>query len=531
MRGFVPQLDFSSSPVLSACFLDKSFVRVLWGPVGSGKSTLCCGAIMANAMVQPAVNGIRSSRYIVVRNTQPELKSTTIASTWLRIFPERFCGPITYSAPITHRIRVAPILNSREGDVPGLDCEVVFLAIDQEADVDKLRSYDTTGAWINEGALVPLAAAQMMIRRIGRFPAKAGDVEAVEPFLIIDSNATDEDNELRQLEAQAPDGWKFFHQPPAVLEVQMLGGKAVCVDPDPRYTGMTFPHSAVIKAAGRAWVVNPQAENLAHLRKEYYPAQLPGSTLEQIQRDLQVRFVYVQDGRPVVPEFSQLVHVVDELPLLEGVSLEMGGDIGGGTLNPAAVIGQRHESGTLLIHDELICSDVGLKDYCLALKAKLAEPHLQRPGVKVGRFHGDPAGNKRDELFGDVIFEHLRAEGLDAHPVHTNDIELRLQAIRSPFTRMVRGKPAILIHRRCKTLIQALAGKWKYRKIQVSGGDRYSDKPEKSHPYSDAGDALGYLIMGGGEVRVLQGRKTGSAFQPGRTVQARVDFDIFGGNN
>ena len=529
MTGFRPQLDFTSSPVLSECFLDRSFVRVLWGPVGSGKSTLCCGAIMANAMLQPAVNGIRSSRYIVVRNTQPELKSTTIASTWLRIFPERFCGPMTYSAPITHRIKVAPVLRSREGDIPGLDAEVVFLAIDQEADVDKLRSYDTTGAWINEGALVPLSAAQMMIRRIGRFPAKIGDIEAVDPFLLIDSNASDEDNELRQLEAQAPAGWKFFHQPPAVLEVTLAGRGAVCIDPDPRYTGKQFDHGAVIRAAGRSWVVNPQAENLAHLRREYYPAQLPGSTLEQIQRDLQVRFVYVQDGRPVVPEFSQQVHVVDDLPMIDA-PLEMGGDIGGGTLNPAAALGQRHESGTWLIHDELVCADVGLKDYCLALKGKLAEPHLQKPGVKVGRFHGDPAGNKRDELFGDVIFEHLRAAGIDAHPVHSNDLELRIQAIRNPFTRMVRGKPAILIHRRCKTLIQALAGKWKYRKIQVSGGDRYSDKPEKSHPYSDIGDAATYLIMGGGEVRMLQGRRPAGSFGAGRTVQAKVEFDIFGGN-
>ena len=526
MSGFRPSLDFSAALTLSQLFLDRTCqVRGVWGPVGSGKSTLCCADLMQNAFAQPIRDGWIRSRHAIIRNTAPMLRSTTV-KTWLEIFPEQNCGPITYGSPIAHRIKVPP-----KDDRPGFDAEFLFMALDDIRDIAKLKSFEITSAWVNEASEVPVAIAQKLLERIGRYPKRIGDSEAVDPHVIWDSNATDEDNELRRLELDAPGDWKFYHQPPAVLEVQLLGGKVVCTEPDPRYNGQVFTHADVIKAAGRAWVVNPQAENLRNLRTGYYRS-ISGQLLEQIQRDKQVKFVYVQDGRPVVPEFSATVHVVEDTPMLEGVPLEMGGDIGGGTLNPAAVIGQKHASGTILVHDELVCGDVALKEFCSLLQGKLAEPHLVKPNIPVGRFHGDPAGSKRDELFGEVIFDHLRAAGFDAHPISTNDTELRVQAVRAPFARMIRGKPAILINRRCKTLIAALAGKWKYRRLQVAtGGDtaRYHDKPEKLHPYSDAGDALQYLIIGFGEIRALQGRGERNRF-PAAPVQARVDFDIFGGN-
>lgn len=535
MSGFRPALDFSNAPTLSEAFLSPAFVRVIWGPVGSGKSTLCCGAIMSSAMRQPVVNGVRPSRHIIVRNTYPDLKGTTV-NTWKRIFPERYCGPIVYSAPITHRIRVEPRLLSREADIPGLDCEVIFLAMDQPEDVDKLRSFDITTGWINEGALVPLSAAQMMIRRVGRYPEKqtladGTVIEAVQPGVLIDSNASDEDSELRVQELDAPANWAFFHQPPAVLEVTLVGSKCVCIEPDPRYSGRTFQHSQVIKAAGKTWVVNPEAENLRNLIRGYYENQLPGSTLEQIQRDMQGKFVYVQEGRPVVPEFSVEIHVDAELAPVAGVPLQFGGDIGGGTTNPAVVMGQRY-GRALLIHDELVCGDVGIADFCQEFSHAVAtREHLQ--GLTFGRFHGDPAGNKPDEYFKVIVFEHLRRAGFDAHPTWTNDVELRVQAVRNPFTRMVEKRPAIVIHPRCKKLIQALSGKWKMRRLQVSGPEaRYADKPDKTHPWSDVGEALGYLALGTGEERELRGRNEPKVARAGafptRTVQARVDFDIFG---
>ena len=68
---------------------------------------------------------------------------------------------------------------------------------------------------------------------------------------------------------------------------------------------------------------------------------------------------------------------------------------------------------------------------------------------------------------------------------------------------MVEGQPAFRIHRRCKNLRKALGGAWHYKRMQVTGEDRFHEKPDKNHPYSDCGDALGYLLLGGGEHRTL----------------------------
>ena len=61
----------------------------------------------------------------MVRNTQPELRTTTI-KTWLDWFPEDTFGKFNWAPPFTHRIR--------KGE---LDIEVIFLALDKPEDVKK----------------------------------------------------------------------------------------------------------------------------------------------------------------------------------------------------------------------------------------------------------------------------------------------------------------------------------------------------------------------------------------------------------
>ena len=78
--------DFSykpGGPVLKEFLKDDSFVRGVRGPVGSGKSVSCCIEIMRRACQQePDKSGVRRSRWGVVRNTNPQLRTTTI-KTWL----------------------------------------------------------------------------------------------------------------------------------------------------------------------------------------------------------------------------------------------------------------------------------------------------------------------------------------------------------------------------------------------------------------------------------------------------------------
>ena len=74
--------------VLKEFLKDDTFFRGIRGPVGSGKSVACCIEIIKRAINQkPSDDGIRKTRWAVIRNTNPQLKTTTI-KTWLDWFPE-----------------------------------------------------------------------------------------------------------------------------------------------------------------------------------------------------------------------------------------------------------------------------------------------------------------------------------------------------------------------------------------------------------------------------------------------------------
>ena len=146
-------LDFSKSATVWKFLHDKSFVRGLMGPVGSGKSYGCAAEIMLKAVQQKPSprDGIRYSRFVIVRNTYPELRTTTI-KTWQELFPEDVWGPMRWQPPITHHLK----LPTRD-NAPGIDCEVIFMALSTPQDVRKLLSLELTGAWVNEARELPKA--------------------------------------------------------------------------------------------------------------------------------------------------------------------------------------------------------------------------------------------------------------------------------------------------------------------------------------------------------------------------------------
>ncbi len=162
-------LDFTTSPTVWKFLNDDAFFRGLLGPVGSGKSYACAAEVMLRAVKQPVSpkDGVRYSRFVVVRNSYPELRTTTI-KTWLELFPENVFGPMRWSPPITHHIKLPA-----RGDAAGIDCEVIFLALDQPKDIRKLLSLELTGGWCNEARELPLAVIQGLTHRVGRYPTKA----------------------------------------------------------------------------------------------------------------------------------------------------------------------------------------------------------------------------------------------------------------------------------------------------------------------------------------------------------------------
>ena len=89
----VTKLDFSGSHTVAKFMRSKGFVRGLMGPVGSGKSYACCAELWRRAVQQKPSprDGIKYSRFAIVRNTHPMLRTTTL-KTWMELMPEHIWG-------------------------------------------------------------------------------------------------------------------------------------------------------------------------------------------------------------------------------------------------------------------------------------------------------------------------------------------------------------------------------------------------------------------------------------------------------
>ena len=86
INGYPSEKIYIPSKTGEAFALDNTFITLVIGPYGSGKSTMCVHKIVERACRMPIwSNGRRRSRWAIVRNTSGELQSTTL-QTWLAWF-------------------------------------------------------------------------------------------------------------------------------------------------------------------------------------------------------------------------------------------------------------------------------------------------------------------------------------------------------------------------------------------------------------------------------------------------------------
>ena len=472
---------------------DNTFFRGIRGPVGRGKSVACSIEIFRRALMQePSKSGKRKSRWAVIRNTNPQLRTTTI-KTWLDWFPENEWGKFAWSVPYTHMITA--------GD---LEMEVIFLALDRPEDVKKLLSLELTGVWVNEAREIPKSIIDACTMRVGRY-SSVKDGGATWSGVICDTNSPEEDHWWSIMRGEVPvpdhitleesrmlvkpDNWQFFTQPSGMIEEK---------DEDGSVTG---------------YKPNKKAENAKNILQSYYPNLVQGKTKSWIDVYVMNRLGSIQDGKPVYNMFVADTHVSkEEIPVADGVPLYIGLDFG---LTPAAVFGQKVR-GRWIILQEIVAFDMGIVRFAELLRAEIATRYNN---LEVNIF-GDPAGDFRAQTDESTPFQVLRGAGLMARPTTSNDVSLRIESVSSVLNRMVDGQSGILIDFRCKELIKGFEGGYQYRRLQVSG-ERYEDKPLKDR-YSHIHDAMQYLMLGAGEGRQVLGMT-----RPIETFNARVDYDVF----
>ena len=471
------------------CKADK-FVEIIRGPLGAGKTKASAFKIFQRICKQRVdANGIRKSRWAVIRNTYPDLTSTTIRD-WKEMVPVT-AGVLTMGHPPEHKLK----FNLADGTQ--VDAEVLFIALDREDDVKKLRGAQLTGAWINELKELPKAVFDMVTGRVDRYPAPGASSWV---GVIGDTNAWDQDHWLQDLDLKWQTGlledYSFFTQPPGVLKVN------------------------------GQWVVNPGAENLMVLREDYYQRILQGKKEAWIKVNLANEIGLCFDGRPVHPDYSESIHASRHLliPVKDRI-VEVGLDFG---LTPAAAFLQRQVDGQWLCFDELVTGHadgdihgtVGVERFAQLLKEKCAEyPDLQF------RFRGDPAGNQKDRSE-TTYFLALSAAGIVCLPASSNDPTKRRAALERPLSRLVNGKPGIVFSPRCNVLRKGLAGAWHYKRVVVSGAERFRDEADKSS-FSHVCEAAEYALMDAGENAVVNGQNAAVRNFPTRPVQPTISWNPF----
>jgi len=70
----------------------------------------------------------------------------------------------------------------------------------------------------------------------------------------------------------------------------------------------------------------------------------------------------------------------------------------------------------------------------------------------------------------------------------------------------MRGRPALVVHPNAKTLVKALTGGYCFKRVQVTGEERFQDQPVKNK-FSHVAEALGYLMVGEGRAEEVLGAK------------------------
>jgi hypothetical protein len=451
-------------PVLDGFMRCRERVSAIMGPLGSGKTFAACQRILKQMTEQePNAEGKRLSRWLAVRNTYPDLMGTTVKD-FIAIFEG--LGKMRYGglAPPTFTV------DFHLDDGTRVVSECIFLALDRDDSVRRLRGYQVTGIWFNEFKELVKSVVDMADLRHGRYPSLAsGGVKPTWHGMLGDTNAPDEDHWYYHLaEEVKPKGWKFFRQPGGVFPGENEG----------------------------EWIPNPDAENLSNLPQDYYTQGLEGKDADWIAVMLSNEWGFLVDGKPVHPEYVDSVHCTEEpieadhrYPLIIGI------DFG---RTPAAVITQHiTELGRRSVLDEFTSEDMSAAIFGPELKRWL-DTNYQGMPVEVWC---DPAGSAQGQATEDTPIRIMRAAGIPAQPCSTNNPDLRRASIANPARRIcMDGKPGLQVSPKAKMVRKGLMGGFCYRRMKIAGSERYTDLPDKNM-YSHPVEACEYALMGGGEGR------------------------------
>ncbi len=471
---------YKASPTAREFHSDNSYIRGIIGPIGSGKSVASIMEIMIRAQQQePDSNGFRRTRCAIIRNTMPELKSTTI-KTFQDWIPQSVC-PIVNSGGLYG----GKILNKLP-DGTFVDCEIIFLGLDRPDDCKKLLSLELTFFFINEAREVPEEILQNAMSRLSRYPPQIDRPSHIDandwPTFTggwCDTNPCDTEHWwFDKFVEKKVDNFKCFHQPPAMLP--------------------TYEEGKIVE-----WNINEEgdadknikpAENLKWLKPDYYTKLISGQKEDWIKVMVGAEYGTLSSGRPVFPRFTTSEHVSKEpLEIYRGAALLLGSDNGFNGVTLFCQVDER--TGMLRVLREYCRNGASIREFCDETIQGVMWTEFR--GMKIFRNFADPATTNNQSITGTNECDEFNLKGIPTVPASTQNVNARITSVAS---RLEKKRASILIDPSCRKLIRALSGGYKYKRKQTGGSEAlFVEKPDKTAD-ADYADALQYICVSIDEV-------------------------------
>ncbi|MCJ3148325.1 hypothetical protein LN018_28940, partial [Klebsiella pneumoniae] len=193
---------------------------------------------------RPNPNGVRKTRWAVVRNTRSQLRDSVLKTVFEWLEPNG--KTIKW-----HETNMDLLLDMPLPDGSRVHCEMMFRALDDERDARRLLSVEFTGGWLSEFREIPFSLLGDLLSRTGRYPSVA-EGGADWYGVMGESNMCTKGSEwYRFLMVERPDNCSVFIQPSGL---------------------------------------SPEAENREYLKPDYYEMLLHGKPQNWIQAHITCEF-------------------------------------------------------------------------------------------------------------------------------------------------------------------------------------------------------------------------------------------------
>ena len=132
---------YKASPSAQAFMDARAFGKVIMGPVGGGKSTAALFELLRRAIEQKPFKDVRRTKFIILRNTMQQLKSTVkpLIDQWFVTLPASPLGQWR----LTENTFEIKVRNGSDGTT--IHTEFVLMAADTPDDVRRLLSMECSG--------------------------------------------------------------------------------------------------------------------------------------------------------------------------------------------------------------------------------------------------------------------------------------------------------------------------------------------------------------------------------------------------